>query len=389
LTTYYNEIDLAAAAILRHLVAIGVIAHGDVDTRSIKDVQPDDLRGYTQCHFFAGGGLWSVAARMAGWADDRPLWTGSCPCQPFSAAGKGGGTDDPRHLWPDFHRLIRACRPPIVVGEQVAGAAGYGWLDGVRADLAGENYASRGVDIPACAVDAPHQRNRLYWVALALADSGGQSGRSLRGPGEGDSADGQRPYDQSGRSDGRQLVDPSGLGRREGWSEHELRGGRSTAPGADASSQMADGAGGVVVSRRPDQAHSALSAAPGDRGVVGHGTELADAYGCRNGSNWADADWIVCHDGKARRAKPGLRDVAHGFSGGSDPGNSGSASCSEEALNYRLLVPSMPGRVDAWRVAGNAIVPVEAAEVLAALLETEARTYPRRDAELTWEEMLQ
>jgi DNA (cytosine-5)-methyltransferase 1 len=282
LTTYYNEIDPAAAAILRHLVAIGVITPGDVDTRSIKDVHPDDLRDYTQCHFFAGGGLWSVAARMAGWADDRPLWTGSCPCQPFSAAGKGGGADDPRHLWPDFHRLIRACRPPVVVGEQVAGSAGYGWLDGVRADLAGENYASRGVDIPACAVDAPHQRNRLYWVAMEHA---------------------------------------ARLGRREGRPEHELRGGRSAASGADASSH----------------------------------------YGCRNGSNWAGADWITCHDGKARRAKPGLR----------------------------LLVDGLPGRVDLWRVGGNAIVPVEAAEVLAALLETEARTYPRRDAELTWEEMLQ
>jgi DNA (cytosine-5)-methyltransferase 1 len=319
LTAYYNEIDPAAAAILRHLVAIGVIAPGDVDTRSIKDVQPDDLRGYTQCHFFAGGGLWSVAARMAGWADDRPLWTGSCPCQPFSAAGKGGGTDDPRHLWPDFHRLIRACRPPIVVGEQVAGAAGYGWLDGVRADLAGENYASRGVDIPACAVDAPHQRNRLYWVALADAIGSERDGGTIQ-PERG-SQGRDAPVWIDARGGQGQLVDPSRLGRREGRPEHELRGGRSAASGADASSH----------------------------------------YGCRNGSNWAGADWITCHDGKARRAKPGLR----------------------------LLVDGLPGRVDLWRVGGNAIVPVEAAEVLAALLETEARTYPRRDAELTWEEMLQ
>ena len=135
----YNEIDPAAVAVLEHLIAEGVIARGVVDSRSIKDVHPDDLAGFDQCHFFAGGGLWSIAARLAGWDDARPLWTGSCPCQPFSAAGQRGGTDDPRHLWPDFHRLISARRPPVVGGEQVAGAGVYCWLDGVRAGLAGDN----------------------------------------------------------------------------------------------------------------------------------------------------------------------------------------------------------------------------------------------------------
>src|SRR5690606_21100107 len=87
---------------------------------------------------------------------------------------KGLGTDDPRHLWPDFHRLIRAYRPPVVMGEQVAGKAGYGWFDGVRSDLEGEGYSARAVDFPACSVDAPHQRNRLYWVAVDVADSSSQ-----------------------------------------------------------------------------------------------------------------------------------------------------------------------------------------------------------------------
>ena len=92
------------------------------------------------------------------------MWTGSCPCQPFSVAGKGGGADDPRHLWPDFFRLIGAARPPVVMGEQVAGKAGRDWFHGVRADLAGSAYGARAVDIPACAVDAPHIRQRLYCV---------------------------------------------------------------------------------------------------------------------------------------------------------------------------------------------------------------------------------
>ncbi|WP_246727226.1 DNA cytosine methyltransferase [Antarcticirhabdus aurantiaca] len=176
---YYNEIDPDAAAVLRELITDDVIAPGDVDTRSIQDVRADDLRPYTQCHFFAGGGLWSVAARLAGWPDNRPLWTGSCPCQPLSPAGRKRGADDPRHLWPDLFRLIRSRRPPAFVGEQVAGPLGDVWFDGVHADLASAGYASRAVDIPACALNAPQERERR-WIA-ACPDSVGRRARVVEG----------------------------------------------------------------------------------------------------------------------------------------------------------------------------------------------------------------
>src|ERR1700760_4522041 len=130
MTAYYNEHDKQAAAWLRELIADGLIAPGDVDERDIQQVQPDDLRPYRQIHLFAGIGGWSLALRLAGWPDDRPVWTGSCPCQPFSVAGKGAGTADARHLWPDFFRLISSCRPAVVMGEQVARKAGFGWFDG-------------------------------------------------------------------------------------------------------------------------------------------------------------------------------------------------------------------------------------------------------------------
>jgi len=128
---YYNENDPFAAAWLRELIKAGLIADGEVDERSIVDVSPDDLRGFVQCHFFAGIGGWSYALRLAGWPDDRAVWTGSCPCQPFSSAGKGDGADDSRHLWPAWFRLIAECRPVAVFGEQVASADGLGWLDRV------------------------------------------------------------------------------------------------------------------------------------------------------------------------------------------------------------------------------------------------------------------
>ena len=81
-------------------MAEGLIAFGDVDERDIRNVEVVDLEGYTQCHFFAGIGGWSVALRLAGWPDDRPVWTGSPPCQPYSTAGKGLGQKDERHLAP-------------------------------------------------------------------------------------------------------------------------------------------------------------------------------------------------------------------------------------------------------------------------------------------------
>src|SRR5690348_1104404 len=120
MTAYYNEIDPQAAQWLRNLITAGLIAAGDVDCRSIAEVRPDDLRGYAQCHFFAGIGVWSHALRGAGWGDARPVWTGSCPCQPFSVAGDQEGFSDERHLWPVWFELIRECRPVAVFGEQVA-----------------------------------------------------------------------------------------------------------------------------------------------------------------------------------------------------------------------------------------------------------------------------
>ena len=151
---YYNEFDRAAADWLEQLVADGLLPAGDVDRRSIEEVQPGDLDGYVQCHFFAGIGGWSEALRLAGWPADRPVWTGSCPCQPFSSAGRQKGFDDERHLWPAFRRLIDQCQPPAVFGEQVSGKAGVNWLTTVRADLEASGYAVGAADLPAASVGA-------------------------------------------------------------------------------------------------------------------------------------------------------------------------------------------------------------------------------------------
>jgi DNA (cytosine-5)-methyltransferase 1 len=171
---YYNDNNPYAADWLRSLIAEGLIPSGDVDERSIVDVKGPDLDGYTQHHFFAGIGGWPLALQLAGWPSTRPVFTGSCPCQPFSTAGKGDGESDERHLWPEFRRLISECRPDVVFGEQVASQLGRTWSAGVRADLESLAYAVGVVDISAASLGAPHIRQRLYWVADSSSERCGE-----------------------------------------------------------------------------------------------------------------------------------------------------------------------------------------------------------------------
>ena len=159
---YYNEIDGYAAQWLRNLIAAGHIAPGDVDERDIRDVRPDDLRGYTQCHFFAGIAGWSYALRLAGVPDD---WTFSCPCQPLSESGERRGHADERHLWPAVHDLVTERRPSVMFGEQVASPLGLEWFAAVRADLEHSGYAVGCADLEAAAYYQIQSRQRLFFVA--------------------------------------------------------------------------------------------------------------------------------------------------------------------------------------------------------------------------------
>jgi DNA (cytosine-5)-methyltransferase 1 len=383
MTAYYNEIDPKAAAWLRELIRRGLIAPGDVDERSIEDVTPNDLARYTQCHFFAGIGVWSHALRSAGWADDRPVWTGSCPCQPFSVAGKGAGFADERHLWPAFFHLISECCPPVVFGEQVASKDGLGWLDLVHADLEGSGYACGAVDLCAAGVGAPHIRQRLWWVAERLGEPN-SAGRVERRQGSATSRHGSSAIPTGGpglvehtSGDGRLewRAEPSGRGATSGrilgrladaisergrggqlgredaadaWAAGEA-GGVANSDGRDASAerqqrggeqrqQPQDGGTGGVADAAHEQHDGAGIGGARGRAQPANGGD-ADRPGPTNGF-WRNVDWLHCRDGKWRPTEPRIFPLVHGY----------------------------PARVGLLRGAGNAIVAPAAQAFIEAYL---------------------
>lgn len=331
MTAYYNENEPFAAAWLRRLIANNLIAPGDVDDRDIKDVRPDDLRGYTQCHFFAGVGAWSYALRLAGWPDDRPVWTGSCPCQPFSAAGRRDGFADERHLWPAWHHLIWQRRPSIVFGEQVASPDGRAWFDLVHADLEGSGYAIGAAVLPAAGVGAPHGRHRLWFVADT-------EGRGRERPRQHEPGDGHRSGELARPRAPSRLADAGRQGRREVGAEPGGGGGRGDKEGVEQRPRHRSVRGvGYALG-------SGLEGQP-RHGRAATGRQDQARSTTQTGGAWADARWLECRDDKSRPAEPGTFPLAYGAA----------------------------ARVGRLRAYGNAIVPQVAAEFIAAYEQARGR----------------
>jgi DNA (cytosine-5)-methyltransferase 1 len=327
MAVYYNDSDPAACAWLRDLIAAGHLPAGEVDERSILDVEPSDLRGFTQCHFFAGIGGWPHALRLAGVAEDRPVWTGSPPCQPFSQAGQRKGQNDDRHLAPAFLRLVAACRPDLVFGEQVAsaavlgpsgrtaataaeGTADWAWFDALATDLEAASYAVAAADLPAACIGAPHIRQRLFFGAVSLGAAAGGLGHGL----------GARSQGRRGMSGGadQRAAGAAGLAGGLADADGRIAGHGELQRGRQYRCQPQDGGADRLVE----------CAAP-------TGTGATDGI-------WRDPDWLRCRDGRWRPVEPGTFPLADGI----------------------------PGRMGLLRGYGNAIVPPLAAEFVIAFLES-------------------
>jgi len=305
----FNEIEPFAAQWCRNLYP-----EAHVNERSIADLDAGDLVGFRRVHLFAGVGCWEYALRLAGWLDDVPVWTGSCPCQPFSAAGKRKGVQDERHLWPEMLRLIESCRPPVVFGEQVASSEVVGtqleadfviavrsgqfarankiakrlvqsrgfhwhrrWVDGVRADLARIGYSMRFSVLGAHSVGAPHIRQRLFWVGYASGTR--LAGRSIQ------------PDDQQLASSQRAGSDAGGPGDASGDGRNQRR------------------------------------------------AEPGGSIGASGAGPWSDFEFIPCADGKMRRVVSRLAYVVNGISFGMDcvRPNKCEVTCAEENRPDKVL----------------------------------------------------
>ena len=319
---YYNEFDKNAAAWLRELISDGLIAYGDVDERSIIDVDYKDLEGYTQHHFFAGIGGWSYALRIAAWPDDAAVWTASLPCQPFSAAGKGLGKADERHLLPHFLELVAKCKPNTIFGEQVERAIGHGWLDDLQATMEAENYAVGHCVLGAHSIGAAHIRQRLYWVADNYKQ--GLEGR------ERTECTDKLTLGENSLVDGMGISNSTGSQQRIETTEAARH--RGSVESAGDANGMAD-----------------------TNGKQDNATNARGFYSESRGNS--DIEWLYCRDGKYRPIESGLKPLVDGVSRGmvhsSDPRNT------QEARLMRL------------KGYGNAIVPQVAAEFISAFMDTD------------------
>ena len=269
---YYNEWEAYPAEWLRRLMQAGLIMKGVVNEQDIQKVRPSSLAGYERCHFFAGIGGWELALQLAGWPEGSEVWTGSCPCQPFSLAGKRKGTQDVKHVWPVWRARIARYLPPVIFGEQVTSPLGREWLAGVRADLEALGYEVGAADLCAASAGAPHIRQRLWWVADARRPSDECGLRPREASSETQAPEGEMEKRERGG------VNPRGGGCARGMGEPNCR-------GREQGQQTGEAMG---------QGDSTLSA----------------------GSNgfWSDFELIPCGDEKARRIEPGTFPLAHGVS---------------------------------------------------------------------------
>ena len=250
------------------------------------------------------------------------LLTGGFPCQPFSVAGKQRGKDDNRYLWPEMLRVIREAKPTWIIGENVAGIVNLA-LDQVCTDLEAEGYEVEPIIIPACAVDAPHKRDRVWIIARDLADTISMSERSTHGSKERECERGRQEQD---------------IGQRD-------KVGRNTANG---SKDVADSNSGQFSKCESERKSLQMlsesservcdvadSSSKGSQGTEFRSTSSQNSRASRPTSerpcvNWAT--WLP---------EPNVGRVAHGI----------------------------PNRVAKLRGLGNAIVPQVAAEIIRCIVE--------------------
>lgn len=310
---FYNDIDPFCCAWLESLIIERLIPWGKVVCCPIQRIT-DDLSTYSQVHLFAGIGGWAYALRLAGWPEDRPVWTGSCPCQPFSVAGKRQGTKDKRHLWPFMRKLIKQYHPPEVFGEQVASKSGREWLSRVRTDLERMAYETGCADLCSAGVSAPNIRQRLWWVAQSVSKgplglgepqcNAAESGRIADESREGVGEKGTGTSIELGRS--------SSVSRLDNPTDSRCSGDRFSRPSSPPRYQarLQESSGRSSSGRLVLANGQRLSERKQTTETLGHRNTTLSTSSI---NFWSNFTIIPCLDSKSRRIESGTFPLAHGI----------------------------------------------------------------------------
>jgi len=241
------------------------------------------------------------------------LICGGFPCQPFSQAGKRKGEEDDRHLWPEYFRLIQEIRPRWVIGENVPGLINLG-LDKVLSDLESEDYSCQTLVIPACAVNAPHRRDRVWIIAHSNTKR-------------------HAPKQRLGETGEAEHYGPSGTGTHTdqdvAHSQSKRLQGKRPQIYAEGREGPEEGSFGLRSGRMVSNSNSSRKASSWDAGRMGGIGEQVQNKGTYERENW--------------ESEPSVGRVAHGI----------------------------PNRVDRLRQLGNAVVPQVVEQIGRAIMEIE------------------
>lgn len=270
---------------------------------------------------------------------DCDILTAGYPCQPFSVAGKQRGAEDDRHIWTEIRTIVEAKRPAWCVFENVYGHVRMG-LDEVLSDLEGASYATKAFIVPACAVNAPHRRDRVFIIGRNVGDS-----EHARSP----ATTLTRSTVETG-NDKSQGKKASGKSKGTGRRKHD-----STVAYPDG-----DDGGHRGRTKSPKREARVEHRGGGKRQPVGQSGEDV-AYP----NDERPQGWLHRREGAGWQSELG-----HAGRSGSAHGQSGENQWSTEP-DVGRVAHGIPRRVDRIRGLGNAIVPQIAKQIGLAIKESE------------------